>query len=89
MFAFAGLWDRWTDPQGKEIASCTIITTTPNSHLADIHDRMPVILPSAAYASWLTPAMRDSSVALTGSLALCRCHATIPGEHEGQSGRER
>ena len=64
MFAFAGLWDRWIDPQGKDIESYTIITTTPNSHLADIHDRMPVILPSGAYASWLNPAMRDSRTAL-------------------------
>jgi putative SOS response-associated peptidase YedK len=64
MFAFAGLWDRWTDPRGKEVESCTIITTRPNVHLTDIHDRMPVILPSGAYASWLNPAMRDASVAL-------------------------
>jgi len=62
--AFAGLWDRWIDPQGKQIGSCTIITTRPNVHLADIHDRMPAILPSSAYASWLNPAMRDSRVAL-------------------------
>lgn len=68
MFAFAGLWDRWIDPHGKAIESCTIITTTPNSHLADIHDRMPVILPSSAYASWLNPAMRNSRIAL-GRLA--------------------
>lgn len=64
IFAFAGLWDRWIDPHGKEIESCTIITTIPNSHPADIHDRMPVILPSGAYASWLNPAMRDSRTAL-------------------------
>jgi putative SOS response-associated peptidase YedK len=64
MFAFAGLWDRWIDPHGKAIESCTIITTTANSHLADIHDRMPVILPSGAYASWLNPVMRDSRTAL-------------------------
>lgn len=64
MFAFAGLWDKWIDPQGKPVESCTIITTTPNSHLTDIHDRMPVILPSGAYASWLNPAMRDTRVAL-------------------------
>ena len=64
MFAFAGLWDRWINPDGEEVESCTIITTTPNSHLADIHDRMPVILPSGAYASWLNPAMRDSRTVL-------------------------
>ena len=64
LFVFAGLWDRWIDPQGIHIESCTIITTTPNSHLADIHNRMPVILPSGAYASWLNPAMQDPRVAL-------------------------
>jgi putative SOS response-associated peptidase YedK len=64
MFAFAGLWDRWIDPHGKALESCTIITTTANAHLADIHDRMPVILPSSAYASWLNPAMRNSRIAL-------------------------
>ena len=64
MFAFAGLWDRWINPQGIHIESCTIITTTPNSHLTDIHNRMPVILPSVAYASWLNPAMRDTHATL-------------------------
>ena len=64
IFAFAGLWDRWIDPQGNQIESCTIITTTTNSHLADIHNRMPVILPSGAYASWLNPTTPDTRVAL-------------------------
>jgi putative SOS response-associated peptidase YedK len=64
MFAFAGLWDKWIDPQGAKIETCTIITTSPNVHLADIHDRMPVILSSGAYKSWLNPAVRDPSVAL-------------------------
>jgi putative SOS response-associated peptidase YedK len=52
---------------GAEVDSCTIITTIPNSHLADIHDRMPVILPSGAYLSWLNPSMRDPHVAWDGS----------------------
>lgn len=53
-FAFAGLWDEWTNPQTKEpLRSCTIITTTPNSLMATIHDRMPVILPPSDYAPWL------------------------------------
>jgi len=64
IFAFAGLWDRWINPQGEEVETCTIITTIPNSHPADIHDRMPVILPSGAYASWLNPTMRDSRISL-------------------------
>jgi putative SOS response-associated peptidase YedK len=53
LFAFAGLWDRWTDPQGRAIESCTILTTTPNEMLSDLHDRMPVILPPEKYDVWL------------------------------------
>jgi putative SOS response-associated peptidase YedK len=47
-FAFAGIWDSWRNPQGQTIDTCSIITTTPNALLADIHDRMPVILPDDA-----------------------------------------
>jgi putative SOS response-associated peptidase YedK len=52
-FALAGLWERWQSPDGSEIKSATIITTTPNELMAPIHDRMPVILPSHAYTRWL------------------------------------
>jgi putative SOS response-associated peptidase YedK len=54
-FAFAGLWEVWQPPDGSLVKSCTIITTEPNALLATIHNRMPVILPPAAYAAWLTP----------------------------------
>jgi putative SOS response-associated peptidase YedK len=54
-FAFAGLWEHWQSPDGSEIKSATIITTTPNKMMAPIHDRMPVILPSPTYARWLDP----------------------------------
>ena len=33
--------------------SCTIITTVPNAAMAEIHDRMPVILPPSAWDTWL------------------------------------
>ena len=52
-FAFAGLWEIWNAPDGSEIRTCTIITTGPNSLLETIHNRMPVILPPAAYEQWL------------------------------------
>jgi len=45
VFALAGIWDQWASLDGKIIESCTIITTTPNSLVADLHDRMPVIVP--------------------------------------------
>ena len=55
IFAFAGIWDSWRNPEGQTIKTCSIITTTPNALLADIHDRMPVILPDDAYDLWLDP----------------------------------
>jgi putative SOS response-associated peptidase YedK len=58
-FAFAGLWDRWQPADGAPLATCTILTTTPNAVLQPIHDRMPVILPPDAYTVWLDLAMRD------------------------------
>lgn len=58
-FAFAGLWDIWSSPDGSEIRSCTIITTQPNKLMESIHNRMPVILPPAAYSDWLDPAERQ------------------------------
>jgi putative SOS response-associated peptidase YedK len=59
LFAFAGLWDEWKNPEGKIIESCTILTTTPNTLLTDIHDRMPVITTPDKYALWLNPEVED------------------------------
>ena len=53
LFAFAGLWEIWTAPDGGELHSCTVITTGPNELMADLHDRMPVILAPEDYAQWL------------------------------------
>jgi putative SOS response-associated peptidase YedK len=58
-FAFAGLWENWNSPDGSQILSGTIITTEPNSLLAPIHNRMPVILPEADYEHWLRPGEVD------------------------------
>jgi len=57
-FAFAGLWELWR-PDESPLYSCTIITTEPNALVAPIHNRMPVILPTAAYDDWLDPAERN------------------------------
>jgi putative SOS response-associated peptidase YedK len=54
-FAFAGLWDEWHAPDGSLVKSCTIITTEPNELMATLHNRMPVILPSATFPQWLDP----------------------------------
>ena len=65
-FAFAGLWESWTVPQGaaltgslaertpgEAVETCTILTTAANETVAPVHGRMPVILPPEAYGPWL------------------------------------
>jgi putative SOS response-associated peptidase YedK len=60
-FGFAGLYDRWQSDQNELITSCTIITTEPNSLLAPIHNRMPVILSKDAYNVWLDNTLKDTN----------------------------
>jgi putative SOS response-associated peptidase YedK len=55
LLVFAGLQGRWTDRARETVPAVTILTTEPNALLADIHDRMPVVLPRAAWARWLDP----------------------------------
>lgn len=64
LFAFAGIWDRWKDPQGQWIRSCSILTTTPNAVTSAVHDRMPVILDRDHYDLWLDPGMTDTAVVM-------------------------
>jgi len=59
LFSMAGLYDTWQASDGRKISTCTIITTTPNSLMADIHDRMPVILRPEDEAAWLDRGNED------------------------------
>ena len=54
-FALAGLWEHWQNAEGEIIESCAIITTTANSLMATIHDRMPVILTPENLPAWIDP----------------------------------
>ena len=63
--AFAGLWEVWRpaedeDRTSEPLRTCTIITGEPNEKVADIHDRMPVMLPPSAWAEWLDPENDDT-----------------------------
>ena len=55
LFAFAGLWAAWKQPDGEWLRSCTIITGKPNELVRPIHDRMPLIIPGDLYKRWLDP----------------------------------
>jgi putative SOS response-associated peptidase YedK len=53
LFAFAGLYGSWKDQDGNEWETYSIITTTPNREMQDIHTRMPVILHPDDEGRWL------------------------------------
>ena len=52
-FAFAGLWETWHASAENKILSCTIITCQPNELVAQVHNRMPVILDSQHAWDWI------------------------------------
>jgi putative SOS response-associated peptidase YedK len=51
--AFAGLWEGFRWPDGNVTRSFTIVTTNASPDVAELHDRMPVILEPADWAVWL------------------------------------
>jgi putative SOS response-associated peptidase YedK len=53
--AFAGLWETWSGPNGEEMETAAIVTTTASRSIAHIHDRMPVIVAPEAFDFWLDP----------------------------------
>jgi putative SOS response-associated peptidase YedK len=57
-FRFAGLWTRWTAPDGDVVPSCTIVTCAANELARPIHDRMPVVLAGRElWHAWLDPSL--------------------------------
>jgi putative SOS response-associated peptidase YedK len=58
----AGLWSGWRDPaKDLVVRTFTIVTTRPNEQMAGLHDRMPVVLPEAAWDLWLDPELADTA----------------------------
>ncbi len=59
IFCLAGLYDTWTDSDGNDLKTFTIITTQPNNTLKPIHNRMPVILHQEFEDQWLNTKIQD------------------------------
>lgn len=66
LMAFAGLWERWSpnEADGEPIESFTIVVTAANEQLAEIHDRMPVVLEPDDWDAWLTSSADDAAALL-------------------------
>lgn len=50
---FAGVWQGWISPEGSRIASCAIVTAAATGRMADLHDRVPVVLEPDDWPLWL------------------------------------
>lgn len=59
LMLFAGLWNHWKNPEGEVIESFTILTTTTNDLIKQLHERMPVILDSMDIDLWLDYQVAD------------------------------
>jgi len=54
LFTFAGLWESWSAPNGRDVRTFTIITTEPNGLMKPIHKRMPVMLTPENERVWIS-----------------------------------
>lgn len=52
-FGMAGLWERWKDADSQTVESCTIVTVDANALIAQLHERMPLIVAPDDYDAWL------------------------------------
>lgn len=82
LLALAGLWERWHDPAGAVLESCTILTTAAGPEVASVHDRMPVILSRPDRHAWLTmpPEQVDQlqDLLAAGPAGALRCWQVAP-----------
>jgi putative SOS response-associated peptidase YedK len=54
VMTIAALHEKWHDRQNNEdVRSCTMVITEPNGFVAEVHDRMPVVLEPNQFDQWL------------------------------------
>ena len=70
VLAFAGLWDRWRNPEGEEVLSATIIVSGASEWMIPYHDRMPVLLSGVDIAGWLDGTLGQESLKPAAESAL-------------------
>jgi putative SOS response-associated peptidase YedK len=59
-FALAGIWARRVTPDGEVIDECAVVTGEAKGVVAEVHDRMPVMVARESHARWLTGTAKDA-----------------------------
>jgi putative SOS response-associated peptidase YedK len=60
-FAFAGLYNTWTNPEGDDISTFTIITKDADNFRAKLHNHMPLFLARDGEEAWLDTHLMDTN----------------------------
>lgn len=63
--ALAGLYERWRDPAGEIVWSCTILTTAASGPLERLHGRVPMVVSPSNWDAWLDRSLVDATEALS------------------------
>ena len=62
VMTIAAIQDAWIDPATNEpVRSCAMVITEPNKFVAEVHDRMPVILEAKDFEQWERGALKDAA----------------------------
>ncbi|MEW2381701.1 SOS response-associated peptidase [Micromonospora sp. NPDC047707] len=61
VLAFAGIWSVWEGPGGP-LLTCSVLTTAALGELAEVHDRMPLLLPRERWGAWLAPSAQPEGL---------------------------
>ncbi len=64
IFSLAGIWENWKSTEGDSIQSCSIITTSANDFMKEIHHRMPAILAKEQEITWLSSQSQEKLLSL-------------------------
>ncbi len=70
-FWLGGIWSRWMSPDGSELETCCVLTTSANELIRPLHNRMPVIIPNGLEENWIAsvkdgPSLKELEPLLNG-----------------------
>jgi putative SOS response-associated peptidase YedK len=97
VLGMAGIWGPWQNPKtGLWEDTFAIITTDPNTKMAEIHNRQPVVLKPSEYGEWLEESeipplhllriLPDEDLVIDPMEPLAKSEHTKPDEPPAQSG---